>query len=59
MGMCAFGYIFQAKVDKVLGDIKGIKTYIYDILVLSKDSFEKNSTAENIIWQNSHFRIKS
>ena len=24
MGMCASGYIFQAKVDKTLGDIVGI-----------------------------------
>ena len=42
MGMCASGDIFQAKVDRLLGDIKGVKTYIDDILVLSKDSFEKN-----------------
>ena len=40
MGMCASGDIFQAKVDKILGDIKGVKTYIDDILVLGKDSFE-------------------
>ena len=24
-GMCALGYIFQAKVDELLGDIEGIK----------------------------------
>ena len=40
MGMCASGDIFQAKVDKLLGDIEGVKTYIDNILVLSKDSFE-------------------
>ena len=28
MGMCASGYIFQMEVNKILGDIKGIKTYI-------------------------------
>ena len=39
MGMCASGYIFQAKVDKLLGNIEGIKTYIDDILVLGKDIF--------------------
>ena len=42
MGMCASRDIFQAKVYKLVGDIKGVKTYVYDILVLGKDSFEKN-----------------
>ena len=42
MGMCAFGYIFQAKVDKILGDIEGFKMYTDGILVLSKDGFEKH-----------------
>ena len=42
MGMCALGYIFQAKVDELLGDIKGVKTDINDTLLLSKDSFEKH-----------------
>ena len=42
MGMCTLGDIFQAKVDKILGDIEGVKTYADDILVLSKDIFEKN-----------------
>ena len=41
MGMYALVDIFQAKVDELLGDIGGIKTYIGDILVLIKDSFEK------------------
>ena len=36
MGMCDSGDIFQAKLDKLLGDIEDVKTYIYDILVLSK-----------------------
>ena len=39
MDMCASGDIFQAKVDKLLGDIEGIKTYIGDVLVFSKDCF--------------------
>ena len=34
MSMYASGDIFQAKVDKLLGDIKGIKIYIDNILVL-------------------------
>ena len=37
MGMCASGDIFQYKVEKLLGDIEGIKTYIDDRLVSSKD----------------------
>ena len=36
-GMCALGDIFQARLDKILGDIKGIKTYIDDTIVLSKE----------------------
>ena len=40
MGMCASGDIFQAKVDELLGDIKDVKTYINDVIVLGKDSFE-------------------
>ena len=42
MGMCASGDIFQSEVDKLLGDIEGVKTYIDDILVLGKDRFEKH-----------------
>ena len=41
MGMCATGDILQAKLDKLLGDIKRVKTYIGDILVLNKDIFSK------------------
>ena len=40
MVMCASEDIFQAKVDKLLGDIEGVETYIDDILILGKDSFE-------------------
>ena len=40
MRMCAFRYIFQVKVDKLLSDIKGIKTYINDILFLIKEKFK-------------------
>ena len=40
--MCIPGDIFQAKVDKLLGDIGGVKRYIDDIMVLSKDSFENH-----------------
>ena len=34
MEMCALGDIFQAKADELLGDSKGVKTYIDDILAL-------------------------
>ena len=36
MGMCTSGDIFQAKVENLLSDIKGVKTYIDNVLVLSK-----------------------
>ena len=37
MGVCVSGNILQAKVDNIPGDIEGVKTYIYDILVLRKE----------------------
>ena len=37
MGMCTSGYIFQAKSDKLISYIEGVKTYIDDILVLIKE----------------------
>jgi Reverse transcriptase (RNA-dependent DNA polymerase). len=40
MGMWCSGDIFQAKVDQLLGDIEGVKTYIDNILVISKGSFD-------------------
>ena len=42
MGICALGYIFQAKVDELLGDIEGIKIHIDDILLLRKYSSENH-----------------
>ena len=50
MGMCASGDIFQAKVDELLGDIKDIKTYIGDIIILSKDYFKKHIEQLRIIF---------
>ena len=41
IGMYASKDIFQVKVDDVLDDIKGVKTYIDNLLVLSKDIFSK------------------
>ena len=48
--MCALGYIFQVNVDKLLGYIGGVKTYIDDILVLSKWLFSKNIEQLRIIF---------
>ena len=42
MGMCASGYILQAKVDKILSDTKVVETYINDIVVLIKERFAKH-----------------
>ena len=41
-GMFASGGIFQDKLDDVLGDIKGVKKYFDDILVLWKDIFSNH-----------------
>ena len=50
MGMCASGDIFKSKVDKILGDIKGVKKYIVDIFFLRKDSFSKHIEKLRIIF---------
>ena len=42
MGMCASGDIFQSKVEELIGDIKGVKLYIDDILIFSEDCFIKH-----------------
>ena len=42
MGMCASGEIFQAKVDDIIGDINGSKTYIDNLLVLVKGIFSQH-----------------
>ena len=42
MGMCTLGGIFQANLGELLGDIKGVKKYFDDIIVLSKNIFEKH-----------------
>ena len=34
--MCALGDKFQAKLDKLFGDIEGVKTYTNGVLVLRK-----------------------
>ena len=42
MDKCTSGDIFQDKVEKLLSDIKGVKTYIDDILLLVKANFSKH-----------------
>ena len=54
MGMCASGGILQAKLGKLISDIEGVKTYIGDILVLSKDSFDKHIDQLIIIFVRLH-----
>ena len=41
MGMCYLGDILKSKIDELLDEIEGVKTYIEDILALSKESFSK------------------
>ena len=39
MGMCTYENIFKNKLDNILFDIQGVKTYVDDILVLIKYEF--------------------
>ena len=48
MGMWAPGYILQAKVDDLLENTVGVKTYINAILVLRKERFSKHMEQPNI-----------
>ena len=50
MVMCASGDIFQAKLDKLHGDIEGIKTYINGIIVLRKQLLYKSCKKMSIIF---------
>ena len=54
MSMCASWDVFQSKVDELLGDIKGVKTYTDDILVLGKDSFKNHIDQLIIIFGRLH-----
>ena len=51
MGMCTSGDIFQAKVDELLGDIEGAKTYTDYILILNKDFFRSHIDDLGIIFR--------
>ena len=50
IGMCASGNIFQARVDKILSDIKGVKNYIDGILLLIKKRFSKHIDKLRVIF---------
>ena len=49
-GMWALGDILQGKVDEMISDIEGFKTYIHDILVLTRDSLSKHIYQLRIIF---------
>ena len=42
MGLCAYHDIFQAKLYELLSDIKGVKMYIINILVLGKGGLSQH-----------------
>ena len=42
MGMVISGDVFQSKMYNLIGDIKGVRTYINDILCIEKGSFAQH-----------------
>jgi len=42
MGMCISGDIFSAKINELLGDLEGVKTYLDDVLAITKGTFEEH-----------------
>ena len=50
IGMCAYGYIFQSKVDELLGDIQGFRAYINNVMVLVKGSFPQHIDQIRVIF---------
>ena len=57
MGIWDSGDIFQSKVGELLSDIEGVKTYIGDILVLSKDWFTKHIAQMRTIFGRLHAAV--
>ena len=53
-GNVNFWGCLQAKLDKLLGDIKGVKIYIGDIMVVIKDRFPKHIDRLIIVLYNVH-----
>ena len=52
IGICAYGDIFQAKVEELLGDIEVFKPYIENILVLDKGRFYQHIDQVIVIFSN-------
>ena len=50
MGMCTSVDNLQSKVNKIIGDIGGVKAYINDILAFSKGLFGKHIKHLRIIF---------
>ena len=55
MGMCASGDIFQAELDELLSDIKGVNIHIDDMIALIKDFFSNHIEQLRIIF----FRLRA
>ena len=50
VSICTSGDIFQTKVDNLISDIEGVKTYIKYVLVLINESFSKAYRKLSIIF---------
>ena len=50
MWMCTLGGIFQDKLDDLIGYIKGVKTYIDDLLFLIKERLYENIEQPRVIF---------
>ena len=50
MVLCASSDIFQYKLDELLGDIEGVKTYTADILVIGKMSLSQHIDQLRVIF---------
>ena len=51
MGLCTLVDIFQVRVDNLIGDIEGVKTYIDDIIFFGKDCFKNDIDQMRIIFR--------
>ena len=51
MGLCTLVDIFQVRVDNLLGDIEGKKTFINDIIFFGEDCFKNHIEKSRIIFR--------
>ena len=58
MGLCSSRYIFQSKLDKLLGYIERVKIFIDDILVQGRGVFPTYIPAKSYLCQSAHCRTK-